>query len=171
MRWISLLTLLLAVALCPACFRKQDQKPKEPRTRAQAQALLHQAVQARDPARVYDLLGQQSRWSVISIHKNLKQICSLVKAHYPKQRQARELERCSGAVGATDARAYLAGYPWTGQLLRPLSALTPALDKGLCQEDGAWCYCGLDPELGRLKVKSARDLATTRENVDAFGRQ
>ena len=173
MRRISWLTLLLVVGLCPGCSQKQkqEQKPAGPRTRDQARALLRQAVQARDPGKVYDLLGQQSRWSVISIHKNLKQICLLVKAHYPQQRQARELERCAAAARARDARAYLAGLPWAGQLLRPLSASNPDPDKGLCQQDGAWCYCGLDPELGRLKVKSTRDLATTRENADAFGRQ
>ena len=162
-----LLILLLVVG---GCHRSQEQRPdtEGPRSRARAETLLRQAVKARDPGLIYDLLDQQSRWSVISIHKDLGKICSLVKTHYPKQRQARELQRCAGAARSRDARAYLAALPWTAELLRPLQGDSI---QGLCQQGGAWSYCGLGDGLGRLKVKSARDLATTRENADTFGRQ
>ncbi len=166
------LILLLATGLCSACSgKKAREKPAGPRTRDQAAALLAQAVKDKDPGKVFDLLDKQSRWSAISIHKNLKQICALVRSHYPRQRQARELERCAAAARSKDARAYLASLPWTDALLSPLSGAGQA-DKGLCREDdGAWSYCGLDKGLQRIKIKSARDLATTRENADSFGRQ
>lgn len=165
------LTLLIVAGLSQACSQKLEQRASGPRSREQAAALLHEAVTARDPGKIYDLLDQQSRWSVISIHKNLRQICSLVKAHYPKQRRARELERCAAAARVTEPRAYLASLPWTAELLRPLSAGSAAAGEGLCQKDGTWGYCGLAQGLRGLKIKSARDLATTRENADSFGRQ
>ena len=79
-----LLIPLLALGLCHGCSRKRAQEPmpEGPRTRARAEALLRQAVKARDPGAIHDLLDKQSRWPVISIHKNLNQICSLVETRY-----------------------------------------------------------------------------------------
>ncbi len=165
---LRVLTSMMLLPLILGCSQRSGKPEDVPRSKDQATALLRAAVQARDPGKVYDVLDRQSRWSMITVHKNLRQICSLVKTHYPAARRARELERCSAAARHREPRAYMASLAWTAPLLAPLSGDGA---RGLCKRDGQWSYCALGPGMQKLKLKTARDLATTRENADTFGRQ
>ena len=164
------LTPIIVLTLFFGCSQRAEDPKDEPRSKQRTATLLSAAVQAKDPGKIYDLLDRQSRWSMISVHKDLRRICSLVKTYYPSGRRARELERCADAFRHREPRAYMANMAWTAALLAPLSS-GGAAAQGLCKRDNQWSYCGLGPGLTSLKLKTARDLATTRENADTFGRQ
>ena len=175
MRWPLVLTFCLVLTFV-GCSQKSTTQRQTPRTAEQTLAALTGAVQQKKMGSVFVLLDQQSRWSVMTIHKNLKQVCSLVRSRYPKQRQARAMERCAAAAGATDARAYFVSLTAVGPVQAALASLASGgpqtARKVLCQQkQGRWSYCGLRKPLQQLELKSARDLQSTRENADTFGQQ
>jgi len=161
-----LLCSLLWLSAGPGCSGRgaQSAAPKSPE---QAAAELQRLARAGDAGGVYELLDQDSRWSLMSIHKDQHAICALVRASYPKERQARELERCRLADRARDAKAMFAAYARQEALLAKLAGQAPPRAE-LCQDGAGWRYCGLRAELERLKVKTARDAASIRENAEAF---
>ena len=135
-----------------------------------------------DGGRLFDLLDQQSRWSVMTVHRDLRRLCELVRAHYPKDRQLRELARCQVAEAAPEARAFFSRQANEWAVLARLQGLTgkeglegsgelrtvkghPALV--VCRGPD-WGYCGLREELERIKLKTTRDLATVQENAEAY---
>jgi hypothetical protein len=159
---------------------------KKPQTPEQAFAAVTAAAKEGDTgaAHVYTLLDEKSRWSAISAHKDRRAICALIKAHYPQQSRKREMRRCSLAARAKTTKAWFAAHARRERLLAPLAALTRVegrSDKGdrvtlssgghklaFCKQEGAWTYCGLREHIEQLKLKSARDLTTVRENAEAY---
>jgi hypothetical protein len=148
-------------------------------------ALADLARAGGDPKLLFDVMDQASRWSAITVHRDLRTICQLVRAHYPKDRQARELQRCQAADSVREPRDFFAGQAAGWGLLAGLSGLTgkePLQGQGdrrtvarpgqpalvFCRTDNAWSYCGPREELERLKVKTSRDLASVQENADAY---
>ncbi len=173
---------LAALTMLVGC-RRGDRPPPAPTSPEQALAELGRAVAGADSGRVFELLDQDSRWSVMSIHRDQLKLCAEVRAHYPKERQPRELERCRAADAAREVKPFFAAFARAGRLLEPLSGLTgrePLQRSGekavvagraavvLCREGAAWGYCSLREELERLKLKAARDLAIVQENAEAY---
>ncbi len=182
-------TLLALVTVAGGCPRTRSSRP----TPESAVAALARA--GGDAAQLYDLLDQDSRWSVISVHRDLRTICELVRAQYPKDRQAPELHRCRPAELARDPRAFFVSQAAGWGLLGGLSGLTgketpqgsgeqrtvpraggpplllcqtPAEGKPSSAPGTSWAYCGAHEELERLKLKTARDLASVQENAEAY---
>lgn len=174
--------LLAAVTGLAGADCRRPASPALPRTPEQALAALARAGD--DGAALFDLLDQQSRWSVMSVHRDLRKVCELVRQSYPKDRQAREITRCRAAETADDARAFFAGQARGWGLLATLEGLsgTESLPGSgdrrtaqgkhgpvsLCQDGEGWGYCGAREALEAMKVKTARDLATVQENAEAF---
>ena len=87
-----------------ACRTREGQVlPKSP---AEAIVRLQAAVKADRPGTVWDLLDKNTQWSLMSVYKDQRKTCELVRASYPKQRQVRELRRCHAAEVAPDAKAF-----------------------------------------------------------------
>lgn len=168
-----------------ACRTREGQVP--PRSPAEALGRLQAAVKADKPGAVWELLDKNTQWSLMSVHKDQRKTCELVRASYPKQRQVRELRRCHAAEVAPDAKAFfiaLARRDRAAFLERIVRFKAPGKAEGagqretslsdgvnrlaFCREEQAWGYCGLRDHVDQLKVKAARDLATVRENIEAF---
>lgn len=157
-----------------------------PKSTAEALARLQAAVSSDKPGVVWELLDKNTQWSLMSVHKDQRKTCELVRASYPKQRQVRELRRCHVAEAAPDAKAFFIalarqdrasfleaiarfrapGKAQSGEREALLSDGARTLS--FCMEEQAWTYCGLREHVDQLKVKAARDLATVRENIEAF---
>lgn len=174
-------SLALNAVLLVGCVRESTVLPSPERAGAE----VAEAARAGKLERVFDLLDKNTRWSIMSVHKDRQQICKLIQDHYPKERQARELRRCHLAAAAADARAFFVAYAKQHkQLVEPLARLQVAgaghgsgsrveLEGGgqrvpFCKEDGGWYCCGLRERFERLKLKAARDLMTVRENTEAY---
>jgi len=171
----------LALALSAAGCRTAARPPSSPE---QTVRELGEAARAQDPVRLFRLLDTESRWSLMSVHKDLLKLCGLVRAHYPKQRQAHELQRCRLADSARDPQAMFALWAKERGLATSLAKLpadakptvageratleSAGLRAELCRATEGWTYCGLREELERLKLKAARDVATIQENVEAY---
>jgi hypothetical protein len=176
---LLLLSLLLLAGGCTGK-KKTLQSPEQAFTAVTAAA--NQGDQG--AAHIYTLLDERSRWSAISVHKDLRAICALIKAHYPQQGRKREMRRCSLAARAKTTKAWFAAHARRERLLTPLAGLTRVeqrSDKGdratlrsgghelaFCKQEGAWTYCGLREHFDQQKLKSARDLTTVRENAEAY---
>jgi hypothetical protein len=173
--------LLLLLSGCP---RKREARS----TPEQVLEAIVEAVRTDAGAKkVYDLLDTETRFSIMSAHKDLQRICSLVRNHYPKRLQAREVRRCDLASRAENARVWFVAYARKHRLLEHLErAQKTSTRHGSAQgnrvelqsagqrlafcreEEGLWTYCGLRRQFERLKVKTARDLTTVAENVEAY---
>ncbi len=145
---------------------------------------LIRTAQDKSSDRLFDLLDTESRWSIMSLVKDQKTICELVKSYYPQNLQARELTRCQLAAQSKDVKAYFAAYVKANRLLVPLDHLgeieatqregdrMEVKSQGqrlvFCKEGQTWGYCGLRADLDRQKIKAARDLFTVKENVETF---
>jgi hypothetical protein len=167
--------LLLALSLCAlvgGCSSNKKQQVVLPKTPAQALSELRRAVGEDDTRRIYQLLDQTSRWSVMTIYRDLRSICHLVRQHYPRERQARELERCRDADQAPKPELYFGKLARTQRLLEPLRGAAGGqerLRRALVREGGAWTYSGLKTRLEEIKLKVSRDLQTVRESAEALG--
>jgi hypothetical protein len=187
-----MVSVLVAALAMPSCRRREEwhppKKPEEAGERAAA------AARGRQLDRLFRLLDKNSRWSLMSVHKAHREICKLVRGHYPKARQPRELRRCHPAERARDVEAFFVDYfKRHPELLEPLTRFrppgkragskdppprSPAPDRvelvsgaqrlAVCQGDGAWWYCGLREAFDELKLKATRDLTTVRENIESF---
>jgi hypothetical protein len=166
LRSVHLLCLALGVLAC------RGKPPDPPPSPEAAWRQLSVAARAGSAERVWTLLDTESRWSLMSIFKDQQRICALVRAHYPKERQGRELERCRLSDGARDAQALFAAWAREQHALEAVAKLP--VDGGaraeLCREGSGWLYCGLRATLAELKLKTARDAAAIQENAEAFRR-
>jgi len=183
--------IMAALLVMPAVACRKPSQSVEPEWPPASPAACHQrmvkAAQGKAWAEVFDLIHRDSRWSLISWHTALKEVCRLVRAHYPESRRARALQRCKEAARYKEARDYFAAG---GGRLAPLDQLARAgkitskeggdgkvtLAAGgaayvYCPGKDGWGYCGLAEAFRQLKIKSARDLASVQENVEAYARQ
>ena len=185
LRALTLVVLFLSVAAC-----RKPQPPVEPvRPPASPELCLERMVKAaRGGAwdEVYKLIGQDSRWSHISWFTSLKEACRLVRAHYPEARRARALQRCEAAARHKEAEDYFAAgggrLPPLDKLARSgkvtrrqggqgkVTLLVGSTAFDFCPEKVGWAYCGLRAAFHQLKLKSARDLASVKENVELYAR-
>ena len=182
----------LLLASVVSCRRSQPTEMPLPTTPEAALQALGRAAQGGDAARLWGLLDQTSRWSLMSVQRDLREICTLVRASYPREQQARELQRCRPAAEAKTAEELFVAYAKAQRLLRPLARVGPPgarrgtgdsleIESGgtrvaLCrehrrvgrEEHAGWAYCGLREHLDAAKLKAARDLVTVRENAESY---
>ena len=168
-----------------ACRTREGQVP--PKSPGEALVRLQAAAKADRPGAVWELLDKTTQWSLMSVHKDQRKTCELVRASYPKQRQVRELRRCHAAEVAPDTKAFFIALARRDRatFLEPLvrfkapgkaesdgqreALLSDGANKlAFCKEEQGWGYCGLRDHVDQLKVKATRDLATVRENIEAF---
>jgi hypothetical protein len=174
---------LIVPLLLSSCPKKND----APSTPEQALEAVAAAMRADGGARsIYDLLDEGTRFSIMSAHKDLQRICTLVRAHYPKHLQAREVRRCDLASRAQNAKVWFIAYARRNRLLDHLKRAEKTGKRrgpsrgdrvelesaggslAFCREEGVWTFCGLRQHFDKLKVKTARDLTTVGENVEAY---
>jgi len=175
--------LLLVVLGLLCCRRREPDRPAL--TPQQALSRTMQAAGSVSLTHLFELLDEKTRWSIMSVYKDQQKMCELIRTHYPKQVQARELRRCHLAASSRDVAAFFAANVKQDRgLIDPLLQFTaPGRQEGsgtkvelvsqgrrlaFCKEDGGWGYCGLRERVERLKVKSARDLTTVRENSESY---
>lgn len=164
-----------------------------PRTPEQAFQALAAAARADDPGAVFEQLDLKTRWSATSVYNDLRQICALIRTSYPPAVQARELGRCRLAASSAEVKVFVGEYLRQRGLLDPLRTPTPPTPRavatvssksgaaervelvaagarfGFCREpDGSWTCCGLREHFEELKVKTARDLETVKENAESY---
>ena len=182
--WLAIgLGALLCFVAAGGCSRR---RPNDlPTAATPEQALRELARVGGDAARLFDLLDQDSRWSVMTVHRDLRALCQLVRTHYPKDRQIRELQRCSAAETAREPRDLFVGQARGWGMLEGIDGLSgkePVQGSGeqrsvtragapallLCRGGAGWGYCGLREKLDGLKLKTARDLASVQENAEAY---
>jgi hypothetical protein len=186
---------LFASLFCGGC--RQNDIPT-PETAEAAFHLLKAAVDGNDGRGALNLLDTQTRWSIISILDDQKKICQLVREHYPKPRQGRELERCLLAASAKDEGEFFRPFAKKSQFwnelnvpagsYRVLPEKTPdevqvqcgkksmrfckeAVTIGRKSGISTWRFCGLRERLEQMKLKTSRDLLSTKENAEIFDRQ
>lgn len=177
----------IALVALGSCRRKEPDRPlASPR---EALSRVVAAARSSNMVQLFGLLDRNTRYSVMSVHRDHKKICELVRARYPKQLQARELSRCHAAASTRDARAFFVAYSarHRDDIIEPLlrfglesvkqqdqkqgPRVELASGNGrlaFCKEDGGWCYCGLRERFDQLKLKAARDLTTVRENSESY---
>ena len=182
--------MLVVPLMCLAACSKSTPPMEEARPPASPEACLERMVKAARAGAwgdVFGLLGQDSRWSYISWHTSLKEVCRLVRAHYPEGRRARALQRCQEAAKHDDAEDLFAAGSGRRPPLDRLAAagkvtgrksgggrVTLQVGKAafiFCPEKVGWGYCGLDQAYRLLKIKAARDLASVKENAEVYARQ
>ncbi|MBK6847567.1 MAG: hypothetical protein IPG96_08550 [Proteobacteria bacterium] len=167
---------LLSLAL--GCRRAQPMRAEE------VFVALGEAARRGDTKTVFDLLDQQSQWSLMSAFRAQQQQRDNVLAYYPPARQAGELQRTQLLVGVKDVAGYWAAYCRSSGTLGRLARLGAAPgadpkgervawrsggeDVALCREGARWTYCGLREALEQLKLKATRDLETVREGVESY---
>lgn len=182
----SSLATVLAVAACTvlanACL-KPSLSGEDTRTPQAAFEALKRAALANSAEALYQLLDRKTQWSIESTLRAQRKMRDLVRAHYPEQRQARELRRTQIAGMASDPASFFFAYGQTRKLLEPLQRLgkldttegsspSVTLVSGpqrlrFCREDQAWRYCGLRDAFEQLKVRAARDLKIVRESIES----
>jgi hypothetical protein len=176
--------ILLVLLTAPGCRTRDQEVP--PGSAAEVLSRLGAAVRADELAEVWKLLDEGTRWSVMSIYKDRRRTCELIRAHYPKERQPGELRRCRAAEVATDAGAFFTALArrHRGRVIEPLARFkAPGKRSGgegrvelsdgrhrlvFCKEERGWSYCGLRDYMDRLKTKAARDRVTVQENIESF---
>ena len=181
---MAALLLLSAVASCKSSPPGELERP--PASPEVCHQRLVKAAQGGDWAGVFDLIHRDSQWSFISWHTSLKEVCRLVRAHYPEARRGRAIQRCEAAARYREARDFFVAG---GGRLAPLDQLVRAgeitarrggggkvtLEAGgasyvYCPGKEGWAYCGLAEAYNQLKLKSARDLASVEENAEEYAR-
>jgi hypothetical protein len=167
-----------------ACRTREGYVP--PASPAEALSRIQAAIRADNLGEVWKLLDKKTQWSLMSVHKDQRKTCELVRASYPKERQVRELRRCRAAEVAADTKAFFVALARAhrDEILGPVARFKAPgktveqegearLSDGqrqlaFCKEDRGWTYCGLREHAEQLKLKAVRDRATVRENIEAF---
>jgi hypothetical protein len=184
-RWvtISLLACLLGLGQCRKSARAVNLMP----TAELACQALTTALQQKDSRRIFQLLDTDSHWSIMSILKDQQTMCALVIQHYPKERQAMELQRCRLATTTKEPQDFFPALAEQHHLLQRLTEANPNTPHqdgqveiaclghqlSFCKEmvtrqDSGFWYCGLGAILEDLKIKTSRDLLTVQENTEIY---
>ena len=172
--WVLLAAAPLAAAGCP-------ENKRDLATVSSAHQVVAAAAKAKDAATLYECLDTKTRWSLMSVLRAKREIRQLVRKHYPRARQGRELRRTRLAGRANNDAEYfaaLAGGLWekipvgpSHKVKREGERSVVVTKKGelpFCREEGQWRYCGLREHFEQLKLRVSRDLELVRENAEAF---
>jgi hypothetical protein len=139
------------------------------KTPAEARERLHAAVESGDGRALYDIVDEQTRWSIDSAFKYHQQCLDLIEQTYPPEVQAREKARF---VDGDDVAHFLTAYEARYHLF---AALRPRLSSpegdGITQDKrGRWVFSGLRAQWEDIKHRGSHDLDTVRESAQAFRR-
>jgi hypothetical protein len=138
-----------------------------PKSPEEASSRLSAAIQQGDAAAAYDLLDQETRWSIDSVWKYHQQCLSAIEESYPTEAQARESRRF---IDAASARDFLKGHE---ERYHELSALAPKLAQPRAGDfatdaHGRWGYAGLRGQWEDAKQRASHDLETVRASAAAY---
>ena len=114
------LVLLLVVLGLLCCRRREPDRPAL--TPQQALSRTMQAAGSVSLTHLFELLDEKTRWSIMSVYKDQQKMCELIRTHYPKQVQARELRRCHLAASSRDVAAFFAAG-WNDRALHDAVAV------------------------------------------------
>jgi hypothetical protein len=99
---------------------------RQARSAEQALARLQNVVANRDPAALFDVLDQRSRWAWMTIQKSHREAYDIILSNYPEgPERERELRRFQKGAVLGSARALFAEELGQGALAQLVSPLPP----------------------------------------------
>ena len=178
------LALLLSVAVSGACG-----SPPTARTLEGAFERVAAAIDAGDAKRLYWDLELEARWSLMSIHRNQKQIRSLVDRDYPREERARAEGHWKVGADAKDPGELFAVLCARRDCLAPLRAKIGAVERiertatggvvhtipggeyrFLKGKDGRFGLVGFGDELAALSREVSRDMRVILRTAEHYRR-
>ncbi len=154
----------VAVVLVLAACSPGAKSPEEARGR------LRSALERGDAAAVFDLLDQETRWSIESTWKYHQRCLRLIEENYPPEEQARAAGRF---LDADRPAAFLAAYDARYQLLAGPKSRMGALAPGdfAIEKNKRWGYTGLRAQWEDIKQRASKDGETVERNATAYERE
>jgi len=122
---------------------------RQARSAEQALARLQNVVANRDPAALFDVLDQRSRWAWMTIQKSHREAYDIILSNYPEgPERERELRRFQKGAVLGSARALFADELGQGALAQLASPLPPV-------QRFETAAAGPDPDSGDEPVREA----------------
>jgi len=136
----------------------------------EARARLRSALERGEAAAVFDLLDQETRWSIESTWKYHQRCLRLIEENYPPEEQGRAAGRF---LDADRPAAFLAAYDARYQVLAGLRPRLGALAPGdfAIEKNKRWGYTGLRAQWGDIKQRASKDAETVERNATAYERE
>jgi hypothetical protein len=148
---VLVLVLGMALHLGAGCRRQA-------RSAEQALARLQNVVANRDPAALFDVLDQRSRWAWMTIQKSHREAYDIILSNYPEgPERERELRRFQKGAVLGSARALFADELGQGALAQLASPLPPVqrFETVAAAPAAAAPATGPDPESAEELVREA----------------
>jgi hypothetical protein len=158
MRRCAVAALVVACALgCSRGAKSQEEAARR----------LAEAVRQGNTAAVYDVVDQETRWSIDSVWKYHQQCLAAIEESYPTDAQARESRRF---IDAASARDFLKGHEERYHELAGLAPRVGQLGAADFARDqrGQWGYTGLRALWEDAKQRASHDLETVRASAAAY---
>jgi len=154
---------LVAIALVAVACSRGARTPDE------ALARLRDAAERGEAAQAFDLLDEQTRWSIESTWK-YQQLCfKVIEEDYPGEAQAQALGRLIDADSpAGFFRAYEARYHQLAGLRARLA--TAGVKDFVRDRWGRYGYVGLREPWEDIKQRASKDLETVRRDAQTYQR-
>ena len=134
---------------------------RQARSAEQALARLQNVVANRDPAALFDVLDQRSRWAWMTIQKSHREAYDIILSNYPEgPERERELRRFQKGAVLGSARALFADELGQGALAQLASPLPPVqrfetVAAAAAPPAAAAPAAGPDPDSGDEPVREA----------------
>jgi hypothetical protein len=183
LRWLATLA---SVAVASGC---SDPPPPTARTLEGAFERVAAAIDAGDAKRLYWDLELETRWSLMTIHRNQRRIQDLVAADYPTDERARAVGRWRTGAEAADPGVLFAELCAARDCLEPLREKIGAIARvertpggGVVRtipggvyrfkkgQDGRFGLQGFRDELATLERDVNRDLAVIERAASEYRR-
>lgn len=180
-------TIFFSVCSGEACRRSQERIAT---SAAEAQTLLHHALEQRDRRQLYALIDDETHWAVESIFDSYQKMRVLIGKHYPAERRERDLRRTALIGDHHTVQHFFAAYVQEqGVLPKPelvaSATLNGTTEKGkttlhfsdgkslsLCDfKEHGWKVCSLRDLFEPIKRRAAQELASVEENVKAYTKE
>jgi hypothetical protein len=133
-------------------------------TLEEGQARVQKLAEGGATAELYDLVDEQTRWSIDTTFKYQQQSLAVIEEAYPPELQAREKARF---VDGDDVRKFLVAYEARYHLLAVAPTRAGDFEK---DKRGRWYFIGLRAHWDDVKLRSSHDLDTVKESAAAYRR-
>lgn len=181
--WRATIAAIAVMVALPAC--------NKPRTPEEAFRKFARAVDAGDPAALFDVLDQHSRWAWMTVQKSHREAYDIILSNYPegaeREREQRRFERGASLGSARALFAEEVGTAALAKLPKPLPALV-RINMGSDGEnafavlashlslpfrrgaDGSWGYAGLADDAEERQKRALGDVDVVRANAADYER-